>query len=172
MRIFFLSKGWELFLCFAIWIAISLSATYICLYLPEIIFNPRAFFFRPHPFEKEGQIYETLFKVKRWKHHLPDGGALWKKKGYKKRELENISEENLVRFLRESCRAELTHWLIILPFWVFGLFLPATFLWYMLLFALLANFPCIIAQRYNRPRLLKLLERTRSTKRPHNAAVV
>jgi glycosyl-4,4'-diaponeurosporenoate acyltransferase len=167
VRIFFLSKGWELVLCFAIWIVISLSASYICLYLPDKVFNSRAFFFRPHPFEKEGQIYEKVFKVKRWKHLLPDGGGLWKKRGYKKRNLADLSEENLERFLLETCRAELTHWLAILPFWVFGLFLPASFLWFMLLYALLANLPCIIAQRYNRPRFLRLLEKTRSRNRPH-----
>ncbi len=165
MRIFFLPTGWTLVLCFVVWIVISLSATYVCLFLPDKIFNPRAFFFHSHPFEKEGQIYETLFKVKRWKHHLPDGGALWKKKGYKKRELDNFSEENLVRFLRESCRAELTHWLVILPFWVFGFFLTATETWVMLLYGLLANLPCIIVQRYNRPRFLKLLEKTQSNQR-------
>lgn len=87
------------------------------------------------------------------------------KKGYKKRELDNFSEENLVRFLRESCRAELTHWLVILPFWVFGFFLTATETWVMLLYGLLANLPCIIVQRYNRPRFLKLLEKTQSNQR-------
>ena len=35
----------------------------------------------------------------------------------------------------------------------------------MLIYALIANLPCIITQRYNRPRVQKLLERTRSRQR-------
>ena len=165
MRIFYFPTGWTLLLCFAVWTVINLSVVNICLFLPDKIFNPRAFFFRSHPFERDGQIYEKVFKVKSWKHRLPDGGGLWKKRGYKKRHLEDLSEENLERFLLESCRAELTHWLAISFFWVFGFFLSASVTGLMLIIALLGNLPCIIAQRYNRPRFLRLLEKSRS--RPH-----
>ena len=162
MRIFYFSTGWTIVLCFVLWIVINLSAAYICLYLPDKVLNPNSFFFRSHPFENDGQIYEDVFKVKGWKQLLPDGGALWKKRGYKKKHLQDFSEENLERFLVEACRGELTHWLSILSFWVFGLFLPASSTWAMLIYALIANLPCIIAQRYNRPRFQRLLERTRS----------
>ena len=171
MRIFFLPTGWTLLLCFAAWMVINLSVVIICLFLPDKVLNPRAFFFRSHPFERDGQNYENVFKVKRWKHLLPDGGGLWKKRGYKKRHLEDISEDNLERFLLESCRAELTHWLVISFFWVFGFFLPASATGLMLIIALLGNLPCIIAQRYNRPRFLRLLERTHSRQNAGNAIV-
>ena len=162
MRVFFFSTGWTIALCFVLWIGINLSASYICLYLPDKFFNSRSFFFRSHPFEKNGQIYEDIFKVKSWKKLLPDGGGLWKKRGYKKRHLQDFSEENLEKFLVEACRGELTHWLSILSFWVFGFFLPASSTWVMLAYALISNLPCIIAQRYNRPRFERLLEKTRS----------
>ncbi len=162
MRIFFLPTGWTIVLCFVLWIVINFSAAYVCLYLPDKVFNPRSFFYRSHPFEKDGQIYEDIFRVKSWKQLLPDGGGLWKKRGYKKRHLQDFSEENLERFLIEACRGEMTHWLSILSFWIFGLFLPASSTWAMLIYALVANLPCIIAQRYNRPRILRLLERRRS----------
>lgn len=165
VRIFFLSTGWTLVLCFVVWTVINLSVVAICLYLPDKLFNPYAFIFRSHPFEKEGQIYEKAFKVKQWKHLLPDGGGLWKKRGYKKRHLEDFSHDNLERFLIESCRAELTHWLAISFVWVFGFFLPASATLLMLIIALLGNLPCIIPQRYNRPRFLKLLEKTQSNQR-------
>lgn len=162
MRIFFLPTGWTIVLCFVLWIVINFSAAYVCLYLPDKVFNPRSFFYRSHPFEKDGQIYEDIFRVKSWKQLLPDGGGLWKKRGYKKRHLQDFSEENLERFLIEACRGEMTHWLSILSFWIFGFFLPASSTWAMLIYALIANLPCIIAQRYNRPRILKLLERRHS----------
>ena len=79
------------------------------------------------------------------------------KRGFKKKRLDNFTEENLNRFLVESARGELTHWLAILPFWIFGFFAPVRVIWFMLLYALLINMPCIIVQRYNRPRVHKLL---------------
>jgi glycosyl-4,4'-diaponeurosporenoate acyltransferase len=106
-----------------------------------------------------GGSIETLFRVRRWKHLLPDGGGVWKKRGYKKRTLTDHSKENLRRFLIESARGELTHWLGILPFWVFSLFAPPSVIWIMLAYALAVNLPCIIAQRYNRPRVAALMER-------------
>ena len=84
---------------------------------------------------------------------------MFKKRSYKKRNLTDYSEENLKRFLIETSRGELTHWLGILPFLVFGLFAPPFVIWIMLLYALIVNLPCIIAQRYNRPRVYALYQR-------------
>ena len=62
-------------------------------------------------------------------------------------------------FLQETCRAELTHWVILL----FG---PFFFLWnplwvgfLMIAYAIIENLPLVMAQRYNRIRLLRLLDR-------------
>ena len=35
--------------------------------------------------KKEGRLYEKLFAVKKWKHLLPDGGAILKKAWVQKR---------------------------------------------------------------------------------------
>lgn len=45
-------------------------------------------------------------------------------------------------------------------------------IWYMLAYTLLINLPCIIAQRYNRPRIKKLLKRISSHARPSMDSVV
>ena len=73
--------------------------------------------------------------------------------------LTDYSQENLKRFLIETSRGELVHWLGILPFWVFGLFAPPQIIWIMLAYALIVNLPCIIAQRYNRPRVYALYQK-------------
>ncbi len=119
-----------------------------------------------HDFEKEGRIYDRVFRVSRWKRLLPDGGMVCRKHGFKKKHLVNFTEKTLNRFLVESARGELTHWLAILPFWIFGFIAPPQVIWYMLIYALLVNLPCIIAQRYNRPRVQRLLNRTKSGGRP------
>ena len=97
-------------------------------------------------------------RVRRWKKYLPDGGSLVKG-GFEKKKLVSFSKDNLDKYLLESCRAEMIHWLAILPFWVFGFFTPPIVILYMLIYALAINMPCIIAQRYNRPRIVRIVTR-------------
>ena len=167
MRVIILSDMWTILLCFLVWPVLQVSTALICLNLPDQFFSPDSFFYRTHRFEKKGHIYNSIFHVSRWKHLLPDGGTVWKKRGFKKKKLESFSEENLNRFLVESARGEMTHWLAILPFWLFWFFTPPIVPWIMLAYALLVNFPCIIVQRYNRPRVQRLLDRMK-----HNALSV
>jgi len=80
-------------------------------------------------------------------------------RGYAKKRLRATHDEELARFVQESRRAELTHYLAMLPAPLFFLWNPAWAGWFMIGYALVANAPCIIAQRYNRPRFKKLLEK-------------
>ncbi len=159
MRLIFLPDVLTIILCFIVWPVLQVGAALICLNLPDRWFSPNSSFFHAHAFEKDGRIYDRVFRVTRWKHLLPDGGMVWKKRGFRKKKLESFSEENLNRFLVESSRGEMTHWLAIFPFWVFWFFTPPIVPWIMLFYALLVNLPCIIAQRYNRPRVQRLLIR-------------
>jgi len=159
MQIFYFRSFLTVALSFVVWAVVPLLFALVCLRLPERWFEPGRFLWRAHAWEREGRIYENLFHVRRWKHLLPDGGGVWKKRGYRKRNLTDYSEENLRRFLLESARGELTHWLGITPFWLFGLFAPGYVVWIMLAYALAVNLPCIVAQRYNRPRVFMLLRR-------------
>ena len=159
MRVIFLSDFLTILLCFLVWPFLQVATALFCLNLPDRYYSPNSFFYKAHRFERDGRIYNQVFRVKRWKHLLPDGGTVWKKRGFKKKRLDSFSKENLNRFLIESARGELTHWLAIFPFWLFWLFTPAIVPWIMLIYALLVNMPCIIAQRYNRPRVQRLLKR-------------
>ena len=87
---------------------------------------------------------------------MPDGGGLFKG-GFPKKNLESSDSKYLKTFLYETKRAELTHWLTILP-------APIFFLWnirlagiIMIVYVLIANIPCILLQRYNRARLSNLI---------------
>jgi len=157
MRILFLPVGWTLALCFGGWFLIQLAAALICLKLPSRMLSPDGFLFRERGWERDGRIYRRL-RVHRWKRLLPDGAAATRG-GYRKKRLTDFSKENLDRYQVESCRAELTHLLAILPFWVFGFIGPPSMIAYMLVYALAVNLPCMIVQRYNRPRIRSLLEK-------------
>jgi len=149
MRIIFLPDIWTIILCFIVWPVLQVAAALFCLKLPDRFFQPGAFFYRTHRWERDGRLYDRTLRVRRWKHLLPDGGMVWKKHGYSKKRLEDCSEGNLKRFLIESARGEMTHWLAIFPFWLFGFFTPSPVPWMMLAYALVVNLPCIIVQRYS-----------------------
>ena len=100
----------------------------------------------------------------RWKDLLPDGAA-WFGKGFPKARLRARDTGYLAQFARETCRGEFVHWVVLLAGPLFLLWNPGWMGVAMLLYAVLANLPCIVVQRYNRGRLLRLVAR-----RPRPAA--
>lgn len=117
---------------------------------------PAAWFHPPPPGKDLSARYERLLAIKRWKDRLPDG-ASWFKGGFAKASLRRRDPEHLARFLRETWRGELCHWTVLA-------FIPLFFLWnpwwgdlVIALYALAANLPCILVQRYNRQRLQRVL---------------
>jgi glycosyl-4,4'-diaponeurosporenoate acyltransferase len=148
---------WVIFLNIIVILLIHLGISFVCTKIPLKHFNPFNRFYRTKKFEMGGRIYTNIFKVKKWKKVIPDGARLFKG-GFPKKNLENCSNDYLYIFTQETCRAELTHWLQIVPSGIF-------FLWnvwwggvIMIAYFLLANIPCILLQRYNRARLLRVIE--------------
>lgn len=158
MQILFLPKPFAIALCFFLWAVIQTLVSFICLKIPNRYFSPYKFPFTGFGFEQGGAFYRKWLFVHKWKKYLPDGGALMGT-DFRKKNLEHVTHANLQRFLTESCRAEMTHVLAILPFWVFGFIAPPEVIWIMLIYAVAVNLPCIIAQRYNRPRIRVLMEK-------------
>ena len=97
-------------------------------------------------------------RIQLWKDRLPDGGS-WLRSGFAKKRLQSRSKDYLERFAAETRRGELTHWLMLLPVPLFALWNNLLGMLIMILYALAANVPCIIVQRYNRIRLLKVMSR-------------
>ena len=72
------------------------------------------------------------------------------------------SPDHIEGLIRETCVAELVHVVLILLSPVFLVLLPKGWNWIcMLLYDLFGNLPFILIQRYNRPRLIVLMERQR-----------
>jgi glycosyl-4,4'-diaponeurosporenoate acyltransferase len=156
MQVIFLPNWLMVPLFFILWPLFHVSASLLCLQLPDRFFGGASGLFRSRPWEGNGGIYNEIFGIRRWKHLLPDGAAAFKG-GYRKKRMMDFSRANLEKYLVESRRAELGHWLSMTPFWVFGLMAPFAVVPCMLVYAVASNLPCIMAQRFNRPRIERII---------------
>jgi glycosyl-4,4'-diaponeurosporenoate acyltransferase len=156
MRLITLPLGWTLLIDFFAWFLIHIGATALALTFPDRCFAAGRGWFKIRGWEQDGRFWQTAFRVKSWKSRLPDG-ALIAGHGFAKRSLKTADPAYLRRFILESRRAEFAHALSIPPACLFFLWNPVIAGWLMIVYALAANAPCLIAQRYNRPRLQKLL---------------
>ena len=86
---------------------------------------------------------------------MPDA-ARWFRGGFAKGKLTSRDPAYWERFIRETWRGELCHWSALACAPLFFLWNP----WWgdlvIVAYALAANLPCILAQRYNRARLQRL----------------
>ena len=137
------------------WFIIHMSVSYIMSRQPLASFKLDSWLYRQRYWEKNGRIYERLFRLKSWKKKLPDGAAVFKN-GFEKKRLKETSQRYLLDFISETCRAELTHWIVLL----FGFIFLIWNIWWvgivMIIYATIANMPCIITQRYNRIKLRRI----------------
>lgn len=149
---------WLILLNFAAWGILQPAAASLGTLLPPKVFQPQRWLFRARRWEKDGAVYDRLLAVRRWKRLLPAGGTV-RRGGFDMRRVTSHDPDYLRTWVVESCRAELVHWLALPPALLFFLWNPWPAGLIMIVYAIVVNGPCILAQRYNRPRFLALLER-------------
>jgi glycosyl-4,4'-diaponeurosporenoate acyltransferase len=140
------------------WPAIQMAVSAWITRRPAERFDPRAPLYRARRWEGEGRFYEACFLVRRWKGILPDGAALFRG-GFRKSRLARRDPAYLERFARETCRAELVHWISLAFAPIFIFWNPAWAIAVLMVFGVIANVPCIATQRYNRLRLARAAAR-------------
>jgi glycosyl-4,4'-diaponeurosporenoate acyltransferase len=153
------SRGAQVVAITAAWAAWSILVGYAAHRLPTRRLRPEAWPWRTTRWERRGRVYRLL-GVRRWKDRLPEAGACFEG-GVSKRHLGGSDATHLQRFGTETVRAELTHWVVT----ALG---PAMFLLFEpvvaalnCVFAVVANGPCIVVQRYNRARIGRILAHRR-----------
>jgi glycosyl-4,4'-diaponeurosporenoate acyltransferase len=112
---------------------------------------------RAKGFEDGGRWYRRV-RIDRWKDRVPEAGALFPG-GVSKRELPGRDPVGLELFVRETRRAELTHWWAMSGGAVFVLFNPPASAVPLLAYSVVVNLPFVAIQRYNRLRALSVLAR-------------
>jgi glycosyl-4,4'-diaponeurosporenoate acyltransferase len=148
-----LPQGWIIALNLAGWPVIHLGLAWVFTRLPEGIFLTEQRWMRVRKWEE--RFYVRVLKVKHWKQLLPDG-APWLR-GFAKRNLRSADPDYLRAFIAETRRGESAHWAMMLAGIVFVLWNP---LWadvVMGAYAIGANLPCIVTQRFNQGRLMRAL---------------
>lgn len=110
--------------------------------------DPDSWWFRSRPFEP--RLYAAL-KVRRWKRHMPtyDPSAF------------SLAHNTPAQLLQNSCQAEIVHEIIILlcfvPVFTIPRFGAAGVFWSTSILAALFDSCFVVMQRYNRPRLKRIL---------------
>jgi glycosyl-4,4'-diaponeurosporenoate acyltransferase len=113
---------------------------------------------RLRPFEAGGRWYERRLAIRRWKDRMPEAGDLFPG-GTSKRSLPGRDRAGLERFAAETRRAELVHWVVPLAAVPMAAWNPPALEAAMVAYAVAANVPCLLIQRYNRARVEAVLSR-------------
>lgn len=108
----------------------------------------------------EIDFYRKWFRIRRWKGLLPDG-APWVGGAFRKKRLQGRNPTYLRQFALEARRGEAAHWLMLACFPLFFLWNPPWACIVIAAYAIAANLPCIVVQRYNRQMVQRLLSRQR-----------
>jgi len=153
-----LSGPWAIVINIVVWLVIHLGVSMSTARMRPDSFNPQSWLYRRRTWERGGKTYKAYLKVKKWKRLLPDGAAVFRG-GFTKKHLGSADAAYIQRFILETCRAEFTHWVILLFALIFFLWNDWWIGLIMIAYGLAANMPCIITQRYNRIRLKRVYER-------------
>ena len=141
-------------------IILTVCVTLTSMLFPHKLLNPNNILFREKSWEAGGEIYQRLFKVRSWKAVLPELSDFFKKL-YPKKKIKTFDAEYLQSYITESCRAELTHFCIISITLLFPLWAGFSASLFIIYISVLLNLPFIVIQRYNRPRIQRLLIRSK-----------
>ena len=144
----------------AVWATWSVLVGYRATRLPWARLAEDTWLTRPRRWERDGRVYERL-GILRWKDRIPEAGSVFRR-GTSKRALPGRSDDDLGRFAAETRRAEIVHWQIMAITPVFVFFNPPVLIVAMVIYAVVANIPCIAIQRYNRIRITRILGRRRA----------
>lgn len=147
--------SWELLWTdMVIYVALQVARMWVDVALPERWFDPDRRSFRARRWERDGAVYDEHLGISRWKDRLPSLPTLER---FSKTSLTETSTAYLRQFILETCRAESNHKRSIVETWAFLIWNPWEFFLVILALSTLGHTPFLLVQRYNRPRLRRLL---------------
>lgn len=143
------------------WPVIHIVIGKIAIHIPQRALSTDGVVCAPRSWERDGEFYRRWFAIRSWKKLLPDGAA-WLG-GKPKKHLAARKAASMDAFIVETRRAELAHWCMLGCFPLFLLWNPPWASCVMFVYAVAVNLPCIVAQRYNRFRSIRMNQFERHT---------
>jgi len=138
------------------WLIVQLSIAAIAIWMDTVWFADDNRLYRVQ--EWEIKFYKRWLHIRRWKGLLPDG-ARWVGGRFRKKFLQEMNPAYLRQLLIETKRGEVAHWFMLASFPIFFPWNPPWARIVMMVYAIAANLPCILVQRYNREAMRRLLMR-------------
>lgn len=157
-----LPKPLYLFLRFASIVGtLGVPAFFLGEKLPRSWFDAEKFPFRSFKWERNGKIYEKI-GIQHWKNRTPDMSKYLRKAFPKQGNLLR-DPAHLRKLVAETCSAEFVHAVLILLSPAFAILMDELGLFCMVLY-ILGNLVSLVIQRYNRPRILQIIQRIEKRK--------
>lgn len=156
MRIIYLEPVETLIVDILAWVVLHLGIGFLSSRIPLKWLHPECKLFQTFAWEKDGKIYDQIFHVCSWKHIIPNGSAVYSGT-FSIKNLKTFDLDYLRRWLKESVRSEICHYIMIIPGFFFFLWNNVVVGWLMVAYAFINNLVPIVLQRFNRPRMRKLL---------------
>lgn len=153
-----LSDGWAVGVSVVAWVVIGFVSGYLLHRADLAHFDHDGRITRLRRWEDRGRWYQRHLHIRAWKDLLPEKGDLFRG-GFSKRHLRNRTDTHLRRFVAETRRAELVHWCNLAAGPLFLIWCRPVIGVAMIAFGVLAHLPFVVIQRFNRGRLLGVLER-------------
>lgn len=129
--------------------------------LPKGMFKADRPPFRLYSWERQGAFYDRL-GIRRWKEKLPDMSAILPRLMPPKKLPREMSAPVLERMIQETCVAEWIHGLLCILGFGCVLIWKGVWGWVVSLLYFLGNLPYILIQRYNRPKLIRILQKVQA----------
>ena len=142
--------------CFIYFVVVGLLSHVFGELLPREKFHYDRPPYRPLDWEENGSFYSRVLHIRKWRHLLPDKSKAVKSM-YQKKLDGDFSSKHLGRLLEESCVAEFVHCALIAVAPFVALFADGACCGVCMVLFMVGNVPFVIIQRYNRPKLARLL---------------
>ena len=111
-------------------------------------------------FEKNGKIYH-VFHIQRWREKLPDMSTILPGIMPSKKLPKKATSAQLERMVQETCVAELIHNLLCILGFGCVLLWKGAGGWIVAVLYMAGNIPFSVIQRYNRPKLVQIMQKLR-----------
>lgn len=139
-------------------IVVGLTCFFAGLVIPRSFFDENKFPFKLFSWEKNGKIYDKLH-IKKWKAKIPEMSKI-SKMIFPKKLKKNMSSTDFDRLVKESCVAEVIHYVLCL--FSVGIY----YIWrgkigkiLAFMYVVLGNITYVIIQRYNRPHFIDVRDK-------------